>query len=404
MVRGLLADFHPAAFWAGITAFIWYAFGAVPIQIAVADRLGLSGVQTSSWIFIVWTSGAVASVILSILYRQPIPITWSIPGMVYLGTLAGQFSVAELAGANLMAGVLLLVLGLLGVGGRMLALLPLPIAMGMFAGSILGDVLRLVTVTVQDFAIAGVTVIGYLLGRLVARPRVPPVGLAVVFGAAAVILTQQATPALIVWTAPAVAMPALQFTPGAFAAVSIPLVVLALGLGNVQGLGFLMAQGYRPPADRITVVIGLNSVVNALLGGHTAILARTGVAIVASRDAGPLATRYWANLVAAVSTLLIAFAASPVASLLGVLPRSYIIALGGLAILSSFQDALERAFGGPMRFGSLVAFLAAATPFSVFGITSAFWALLAGLCASLIAERTELLAFWRGGTSEVPAS
>jgi benzoate membrane transport protein len=128
MVRGLLADFHPAAFWAGITAFIWYAFGAVPIQIAVADRLGLSGVQTSSWIFIVWTSGAVASVILSILYRQPIPITWSIPGMVYLGTLAGQFSVAELAGANLMAGVLLLVLGLLGVGGRMLALLPLPIA------------------------------------------------------------------------------------------------------------------------------------------------------------------------------------------------------------------------------------------------------------------------------------
>lgn len=172
--------------------------------------------------------------------------------------------------------------------------------------------------------------------------------------------------------------------------------MLALGLGNVQGLGILMTQGYAPPVDRVTVVVGINSVVNALFGGHTAIVARTGAAIVAGRDAGPLESRYWANLVAATSTLLIALAASPVASLLGVLPRSYIIALGGLAILSSFQDALERAFGTSMRFGALVAFLVAATPFSVLGITSAFWALLAGLLASLIVERVDLLAFWRG--------
>ena len=41
----------------------------------------------------------------------------------------------------------------------------------------------------------------------------------------------------------------------------------------------------------------------------------------------------------------------------------------------------------------------AATPFSVFGITSAFWAILAGIAASFMAERGELLAYWRGGTA-----
>jgi predicted benzoate:H+ symporter BenE len=56
---------NAAAAWAGITAFVWYAFGAVPLHIAVSGQLGLSTAQTSSWIFIVWFSGAVASIWLS---------------------------------------------------------------------------------------------------------------------------------------------------------------------------------------------------------------------------------------------------------------------------------------------------------------------------------------------------
>jgi benzoate membrane transport protein len=109
----------------------------VPLPIAVAGQLGLDSAQFSSWIFIVWTSGAIASIALSLFYRLPIPITWTIPGLIYLGTLAGDFTFAEMVGANLVAGVLILILGLLGVGGRIMTWLPLPIIMGMFAGSIL---------------------------------------------------------------------------------------------------------------------------------------------------------------------------------------------------------------------------------------------------------------------------
>ena len=128
-------DFGPAAVWAGVTAFVWYAFGAVPLHIGVSQQLGLTTAQTSSWIFIVWFTGALSSIALSLHFRQPIPITWTIPGLIYLGTLSDRFSFAELVGANLAAGVLLLALGAFGIGGMIMRWLPLPIIMGMFAGS-----------------------------------------------------------------------------------------------------------------------------------------------------------------------------------------------------------------------------------------------------------------------------
>lgn len=392
----ITGDFNSAALWAGLTAFVWYAFGAVPLHIAVAGQLGLTTVQTSSWIFIVWAGGAVSSIAMSLYFKLPIPITWTIPGLIYLGTLAGRFSFAEIVGANLIAGLLLLVLGAAGIGGRIMKWLPLPVVMGMFGGSIMVYVTRMVAATVEDVAVAGTAVACYLVGRFLRSPRIPPVALAVIGGGVAVALAGVAHPEPVAWRLPALAVPPMDFSLSAVVAVSFPMVVLAMGLGNVQGLGFLMAQDYKVPVNSISTVVGINSVVNALLGGHPATVARTGVAILASPDAGPPAGRYWAVVISASLTIVMALAATPVASLLNVLPTTYIVAVAGLAILSSFQDALEKAFTGKLRFGALVAFAVAATPFAFLGITSAFWSIVAGLAAALLVEREQLLAHWRG--------
>ena len=341
-------------------------------------------------------SGAVASVILTLRYRQPIPITWTIPGLVYLSTLAGKYSFAEIVGANLMAGVLIVALGLAGIGGRIMTWLPLPIVMGMFGGSILGYLTRMVTATVQDFAVAGVTVAGFLIGRAAASPRLPPLGLAVVIGGIAVVVGGHMTPQPVDWSLPTLVVPEMRFTVPAFFAITLPMLVLAMGLGNVQGMGFLMTQGYRVPVKLVTVVVGINSIVNSFLGGHPAIVARTGVAILASPDAG----RYWANLIASVAVVSLAFAAAPMTSLFGALPPSYIFTLAGLAVLTAMQDALQTAFGEKLRFGSVVAFVVAATPFAIAGITSAAWAVVAGFLASVIAERKELVAHWRAADNK----
>ena len=90
------------------------------------------------------------------------------------------------------------------------------------------------------------------------------------------------------WNLPNLSVPDMSFSLAAVVAISLPMVVLALGLGNVQGLGFLLGQGYKVPVNPISIVIGINS----LLGGHAAIVARTGVAILAGPDAGPESRRY----------------------------------------------------------------------------------------------------------------
>lgn len=391
-----LRDFNAAAFWAGITGFVWYAFGAVPLHIAVSSELGLSTAQSSSWMFIVWFTGAVASIALSLRFRQPIPITWTIPGLVYLGALSGQYGYAEMVGANLLAGVLIVALGIAGVGARIMAWLPLPIIMGMFAGSILGYMTRMVSATVSDALVAGTTVAAFLIGRAIASPRIPPLALAMLAGGVAVVLGDRLVEAPVLWALPVIGVPDMVFTGGAFIGITVPMVILAMGLGNVQGLGFLLAQGYRAPINTTTVVVGINSVINAVFGGHPAIVARTGVAILAAPDAGPAEGRYWANLIAASLTIALALAAAPVMSLIAVLPKAYVFALAGLAILSALQDAFEKAFGGTLRFGALIALGVALTPFSVLGITSAFWAIIAGLGCSALVERKDLLAYWRG--------
>jgi benzoate membrane transport protein len=302
-----------------------------------------------------------------------------------------------MAGANLVAGALIVALGLMGVGARIMAWLPLPIVMGMFAGSILSYVTRLVTATASDAAVAGSAVMAFLLGRALNSPRVPPLGLAMIAGGIAIYATGAFASVPNRWELPTIVAPEMAFSMSAVIAISLPMLILAMGLGNVQGIGFPIAQGYRVPINVSTVVVGINSVVNALFGGHPAIVARTGVAIFAAPDAGPQPCRYWASVVAASLTLLLAVAATPVMSLMGVLPRSYVFALAGLAVLSALQDAFEKAFGGGLRFGALAAFAVAATPLSIAGITSAFWAVVAGTLAALIVERAELLAHRRGG-------
>lgn len=392
--RPLWQDFNLASFWAGVTAYLWYAFGALPLHLEVAGQLGLDRGTASSWIFIIWFTASLLSIGLTLKYRIPLAITWSIPGLIYLGALAGQFTFAELVGANLMAGIMILLFGIGGLGRRIMVWLPLPIIMGMFSGSILTYVTRMVEAGVNDVLVAGITLGAYLVGRLVNSPKCPPVGLAVVIGGVAVYFFGQTEMQQLVIELPTPTIPDMSFSLGAFLGVSLPMVIFAMGLGNVKGIGFLMAQDYKVPTNVVTISVGFGSILNSLFGGHAASVARSTAGIVASSSAGPHEKRYWANLIAAGLALTIALSAASVASLLTALPRSFVVTLAGLAILSAMQDSLQRAFSGSCRFGALVAFAVAATPFKILGIPSSFWAILLGVIASLMAERAELFAQW----------
>jgi benzoate membrane transport protein len=260
----------------------------------------------------------------------------------------------------------------------------------MFAGSILEYVTGAVASTVEDGLVGGAAVAGYLVARAAGSRRLPPVALAVACAAAATVLGGRAAPMSVDWGPPDLALPGIAFSADAILSVSPALAVLALGLGNVQGLGYLVAQGYRVPANRISVAVGIGSIVNALLGGHQATVGRATTAIVGGPDAGPAGRRYLASIVASVLALVVALSAGVIVGVVGALPSSFLAVVAGLALLPSFQDSIEKAFAGELRFGALTAFVVAATPFSLWGMGSSSWALGAGLLASLATERSAL--------------
>ena len=392
------SDVNAANLAAGLTAGLWYAFGAIPIQLSATEQLQLPPDVASSWFFVIWVTGAIASIPLTLRYRQPLAITWTIPGLVFIASTGDRYSPSELAGASLVAGVLIVALGLVGFGTALMRWLPFPIVMGMFAGSILGYVTGIFEQLDTHPGVVGAAIAGYLVARALGRSWLPPVAGALLLGLGAAAVAGQVHPAAFEWSLPHVEPVAPELSVEAILALSIPLVVMAVGIGNVQGIGMLLSKGYPAPVDRLTVVVGVNSVVNAIFGGHPSTVARNGVAILASEDAGPREQRYVANLVASLFALFLGLSATTAATLLDVLPVSLVVALAGLAILTAFLEALQRSFTGDLPLGALFAFGIAASPLAFFGVGSAFWALVGGLLASLVVERPMLRKTLRGAT------
>jgi benzoate membrane transport protein len=290
---------------AGVTCGLWYVFGALPIFVSTAAALHLSPETTSSWLFITCATGAASGVVLSLRLRQPLPITMTIPGWVFLATVGPHYRFAEIVGANLVAGLLILLLGLTGMGDRIMRWLPLPIVLGMFAGSILGYFTGVFSQLGANPAVVGAAVMGFLVARVARRGWLPPIAGAAAAGLAVSVLAGQVHTPVPAWSPPRVLLTEPIVTPGGVLALSVPLTLMAVGIGNVQGLGLLVAKGYRPPVSLVTAVVGFASILNALFGGHQATVARTGVAIIAGDDAGPAPHRYVGNLVATVFLLLL---------------------------------------------------------------------------------------------------
>ena len=78
-------------------------FGAIPLFLSAAQRLNLSAAETTSWFFITFMTSAISSLVLSLVLRTPLPIGWSMPGLVFLATMGDRYSHGEMVGAFLAA-------------------------------------------------------------------------------------------------------------------------------------------------------------------------------------------------------------------------------------------------------------------------------------------------------------
>ena len=119
---------------AGLVAALLGVTGPVILLIQAATAAGLTPEQLSSWVFAVLVGGGTASLVLALVYRQPICGAFSIAGAALLVTTLPRYSLAEAVGAYLVSGLLLAALGLTGWFGRAMARIPPEIVSGMLAG------------------------------------------------------------------------------------------------------------------------------------------------------------------------------------------------------------------------------------------------------------------------------
>lgn len=378
--------FNSKSISAGVVAALFGCTGPALVVINAAEAGRLSNAQTVAWLFAIYVLGGLISLFLALRYRQPICGAYTIPGAAILAASLTVIPFSDAVGAFIMSGLLVFILGITGLIGKLMRWLPMPIVMAMIAGALIRFATGAIDSIVSAPLIAGVAALSFFLVTRFTR-AVPPVLVAGVIGLVMAFALGQLQPAdvNIAWVMPAFTAPS--FSLDAFLAITVPLTALVIGAENAQATGVLMAEGYRPPVNAMTVISGIGGVLAGLLGGHNANIAGPMTAICSSEQAGDdPRLRYGAAIVNGVLFGLFGLFAGLAVPFILAFPKALIVVVAGLAMIGVLLGALQQAFqkGGVCQIGAFVALAVAMSQFSLLGISSPFWALLFGVAVSAL--------------------
>jgi benzoate membrane transport protein len=318
---------------------------------------------------------------LGLRYRQPISIVWSTPGaamLVAAGRQPGGYRYA--VGAFVVAGGLMLLTGLSGRLGRLIAAIPAPIAAAMLAGVLLQICLAPARAAVQLPALALPVIAAWLLLSRFARRWAIPGALVVALagiawrpGPQGADISGSLLPSL-TFTMPA-------FSVGSLIGLGVPLYLVTMASQNLPGAAVLATYGYEAPMRPVLLSTGAATVLGAPFGGFSVNLAAITAALAAGPDAHPLPERRWiASVTAGGAYLVFGLCAGSATLLLAAAPPLLIEAVAGLALLGALSGALGAAMADPgRREAAMVAFAVSASGITVAGVSAPFWGLLAGL-------------------------
>jgi len=384
----VLADFGGVYAAAAVVAFLFSCTGPVAIILSVGAAGGLSEADIASWIFGGFFLNSLITIAFTLAYRQPLVFLWSIPGAVIIGPALGHLSLAEVIGAYLITGVVMLLLGLSGWVRRAMAAVPMPIVMAMVAGVFLRFGVGLVHAFGDNLAIALCMTAVWLLLSAVPRAgrAVPPLIGALVVGAVVIALQgafKPAAGALFAFAAPNIYVP--QFSWLAIVELVVPLAITVLTVQNAQGIAILSANGHPPPTNAITAACGVGAIVTGLVGSVSTCL--TGPVNAVISTAGEKHRQYTAALFVAVLAMAFGLLAPFFTRLLLATPPAFIATLAGLAMLRVLQTAFTASFAGRHSFGALVCFLVTVADVTIFRIGAPFWGLVLGVAAARLLER-----------------
>ncbi len=373
--------------WGAVVSMtvIYIAVLAIPLE--AARDFGLSAAETASWIVAIYGVPSALAVVLTLRYRQPLLLTGNVFVLIFISRLGAQISWAELVGAAIVAGGVVLLLEPLGLTKRLVAWLPAPIVFGLLAGAVLPFFIRMFTELGTAPVLVGGTVLVYLLARVYVEPKVPAILPALVAGLLIAALSGDVAAMSLGDTFAGLVVTRPAFSIAAILTVTPVMVVLIEIQANAPSIVFLKENEYETPETTVTTISGLGSGLGSLLGPTGVSLSLPASALVGGPDAGEHDQRHLNALLAAGAGLTIAVLAGLAVQLAAVIPAALLATGVALAVVGILEMALQRAIGGPLTWGPLFAFAIALSDLTLLGLGPFFWAIVGGLVVSLILER-----------------
>ncbi|MFJ8883369.1 benzoate/H(+) symporter BenE family transporter [Streptomyces sp. NPDC102402] len=380
----LVRDLSLSAVLAGVVAVVVSYSGPLVIVLSAARAGHLDAGQTGSWIWAISIGSGLTCIALSLRTRMPVITAWSTPGAALLVTSIGSYAYGEVIGAFVVSGLVIALIGVTGIFGRLMRLVPGAVVSAMLAGILFSFGADVFTSLEHTPVIAGSVLLAYLLGKRW-LPRY-----AVLLALAAGVACSAASAKLHirldhvglvqpVFTAPA-------FSVASLIGIAVPLTLATLASQNAPGVGVLSASGYRPDDRLLVGSTGLVSAVLAPFGSHAVNLA----AITAAICTGPEAhrdprRRYVAGVACGAVYVLVGAFGSTLVSFFAGLPKELVAAVAGVALFGALSGGLTGAVReGKDREAALITFLATASGVTLFGIGSAFWGLVFGVAAHAV--------------------
>jgi benzoate membrane transport protein len=361
-----------------VTGVVGFSSAFVVVLSGLA-AVGANPAQAASGLLVVCVTPALGMLWLAIRHRAPITLAWSTPGAALLlstGVVAGGWPAA--VGAFAVAGVLIVLTGLVPALGDLIGRIPTSLARAMLAGVLVPICLEPVIGLADSPEYVGPVVLAWLVMHRVSRRWAVPVSLVValvvvIVAAGSSVDATDLVPS-VTWTTP-------HWTVQAVVSIAVPLYVVTMASQNVPGVAIASSYGYRVPWREAMGVTGLGTILGAPFGGHAINLAAITAAMTAGPMAGPDRTRRWIAAVSASATyLVLALCCAALTALVAAAPGDVMQAAAGLALLGTLASSLAGALADEDgREAAAVCFIVAASGVTVLGVGAAFWALVAGL-------------------------
>ncbi|MBK8454800.1 MAG: benzoate/H(+) symporter BenE family transporter [Thiofilum sp.] len=373
-------------FIAGLVAVLVGYASSAAIVFQAAHAAGATQAQMSSWLWALGLGMGLTSIGLSLYYRAPVLTAWSTPGAALLATSLTGVSLSDATGAFLVSALLIIISGVTGWFERIMTRIPLALASALLAGVLVRFGLDTFISLQAQPLLVGMMVLTYLVAKrwLPRYAVVLVLGVGIALAYSLGLLHWEQIP--LVWTTPVWVTPTWNLA--VILSVGIPLFIVTMTSQNIPGIAAIRASGYTTPISPTLTWTGLATLVLAPFGGYALNLAAITAAICMSKEAGedPQA-RYWSAVIAGILYCITGLLGATVVALLLAFPKELIIAVAGLALLGTIGNSLMVAMKeDSYREPALITFLVTASGISLGGIGSAFWALVAGVLALVIAK------------------